>query len=157
MNERLVDCVAQIILAMSTEERHLLGKILEKGSEQSHKKESGEAEKLQRVSEIAEDIRTFEETYHSPLSALSPDAWGYNGQMTAAGAKAEAIDPDSNHKAQVDASQRRGASSNGDTPPSKPDEDESALISLLALPTTLGTEKAEDWSSRLEHMSGFDE
>ncbi len=81
MNQRLVESVAQIVLAMSDDERRLLGcKLQQAGMPQLTA--SMNADKSLRVAEIARDIQDFEETYQAPLSALPEEQWA----MTAASA-----------------------------------------------------------------------
>ncbi len=63
MNQRLVESVAQAILAMSAEERQLLESMLQRLSGSSQMDESAEEFKSLSVAEIAQDIQTFEETY----------------------------------------------------------------------------------------------
>ena len=64
MNQRLVESIALIVLAMSEDERYLL-----------ELDESAAADKSLRIAEIAQDIQLFEERYPSPLSALPAEQW----------------------------------------------------------------------------------
>ncbi|MEM9149944.1 MAG: hypothetical protein AAGB19_05770 [Cyanobacteria bacterium P01_F01_bin.3] len=74
MNQRLVESVAQIVLAMSEDERRLLDRTLQRaGLRQLDDLEA--AEKSLRITEIAQDIQEFEELHHSPLSELSVEHW----------------------------------------------------------------------------------
>ncbi|MEL6552895.1 MAG: hypothetical protein AAFQ63_05445 [Cyanobacteria bacterium J06621_11] len=74
MNQRLVESVAQIVLAMSDDERRLLGRKLRYAGLQQID-EPSETEKSLRVAEMAEDMKAFEEAYGTPLSALSAEHW----------------------------------------------------------------------------------
>lgn len=74
MNQRLVDSVAQIVLAMTEDERRLLERKLQ-GAGLRHLSEPTGSEKSLRVAELAQDIQDFEALYHSPLSALSVEHW----------------------------------------------------------------------------------
>ncbi|MEM9947073.1 MAG: hypothetical protein AAF810_13525 [Cyanobacteria bacterium P01_D01_bin.36] len=80
MNQRLVESVAQIILAMSEDERRLLERKLQHAN-LPQLKESEAAEKSLRIAEIAQDIQDFEELYHAPLSDLPAEYWGATDQM----------------------------------------------------------------------------
>lgn len=74
MNQRLVESVAQIVLAMSDDERRLLGsKLRYAGLKQID--DPTETDKSMRVAEIAHDIQEFEDAYRAPLSALPSDQW----------------------------------------------------------------------------------
>ncbi len=81
MNQRLVESVAQIVLAMSDDERRLLGRKLQHAGMPLLDAPT-DTDKSLRVAEIAQDIQDFEEAYQAPLSALPADQW------TMAGAKA---------------------------------------------------------------------
>jgi hypothetical protein len=61
MNQPLVESIAQTILAMSDEERQLLGSTLAKKMPQMN--EPTEDAKTFRVAEIAQDIQAFENKY----------------------------------------------------------------------------------------------
>ncbi|MGD1864218.1 MAG: hypothetical protein ACFB0D_06655 [Phormidesmis sp.] len=74
MNQRLVESIAQIVLAMSEDERNLLEQKLQQSGEQGLD-ESAAADKSLRIAEIAQDIQLFEERYPSPLSALPAEQW----------------------------------------------------------------------------------
>ena len=74
MNQRLVESVAQIVLAMSEDERRLLNRTLQRADlRQVDDLEC--TEKSLRIAEIAQDIQEFEELHHSPLSELSVEHW----------------------------------------------------------------------------------
>ncbi len=74
MNQRLVESVAQIVSAMSEDERRLLSRKLQRAGI-LQLGELNAAEKSLRVAEIAQDIEEFEELYHAPLSALPAEQW----------------------------------------------------------------------------------
>lgn len=74
MNQRLVESVAQIVLAMSDDERRLLGRKLRYAGLQQVS-EPSETEKSLRIAEMAEDMKAFEEAYGTPLSALPAEHW----------------------------------------------------------------------------------
>ena len=75
MNQRLVESVAQTILAMSAEERQLLESMLQHANGSSPRKELVEEAKTLRVAEIAQNIRTFEDKYStSPEQGLDERA-----------------------------------------------------------------------------------
>ena len=68
MNQRLVESVAQTILAMSAEERQLLESKLQRFSDSSQTDEPAEevessSVKSLSIGEIAQDIQAFEKTY----------------------------------------------------------------------------------------------
>ncbi|MGB3671072.1 MAG: hypothetical protein WA783_02870 [Phormidesmis sp.] len=82
MNQRLVESVAQIVLAMSDDERRLLGRKLQHAG-MPQLTAPTDTDKSLRVAEIAQDIQDFEEAYQAPLSALPADQWTLAGAEAA--------------------------------------------------------------------------
>mgnify|MGYP001095200346 CR=1 FL=1 len=78
MNQRLVESVAQIVMAMSDDERRLLGRKLQHAG-MPQLAAPTDTDKSLRVAEIAQDIQDFEEAYQAPLSALPADQWTMAG------------------------------------------------------------------------------
>ncbi len=99
MNSRLVDAIAQIVLAMSAEERQLFEQIIDSASplkpslnssdktqnEQISSKKNNQASPAQKseaalskdaqVAQIAQQMQDFEEKHAMPLSPLPDDQW----------------------------------------------------------------------------------
>jgi len=97
MNSRLVDAIAQIVLAMSAEERQLLEQIIDSASSvelpsnnadkaqselSSSNNQSSPAQKSEaalskdaQIAQIAQQMQDFEEKHAMPLSPLPDDQW----------------------------------------------------------------------------------
>ena len=81
MNQRLVESVAQIILAMSAEERELLESLLQRSNGSSQTSQPTEEEKCLSVFKIAQDIQTFEETYNAGQLTEGQNPHAQNGEF----------------------------------------------------------------------------
>lgn len=80
MNQRLVESVAQTILAMSAEERQLLESTLQRLIGSSQMDEPAKEVKSLSVAEIAQDIQTFEKTYGADQFTNSQNFHPQNGE-----------------------------------------------------------------------------
>jgi len=99
MNSRLIEAIAQIVLAMSAEERQLLEQIIDsasplepplKSSDRTHngqiarkknnpagsaQKDEAALSKDAQIAQIAQQMQDFEEKHAMPLSPLPDDQW----------------------------------------------------------------------------------
>ena len=84
MNSRLVDSIAQIVLAMSVEERQRFDQLIansqpqlpnEGGQDGSSYKEGFALSKDTKIVEIARQMQEFEDKHAMPLSPLPSEQW----------------------------------------------------------------------------------
>ena len=80
MNQRLVESVAQTILAMSEEERELLESMLQRSDGSPQISQAVEKEKSLSVAEIAQDIQTFEQAYSAGQLTEGQNPHAQNGE-----------------------------------------------------------------------------
>ncbi len=126
MNQRLVESVAQTILAMSEEERQLLEQILKTSDAQ--KADFDAADKSFRVAEISKDIQSYEAKYHVAPSQAMGQAMGQ-----ALVEEGTTLYSSTERSAQIDA------------PPQK------SAYSFFKLASQINIEGPEDWSVNVDH------
>ena len=79
MNQQLVESIAQIVLAMTAEERQhferLVGKKPSNSASQNGSQPTVEQSKDEQIAQIAQQMQDFEEKHATPLAPLPDDLW----------------------------------------------------------------------------------